>query len=69
MARKSSGSGMSSKVDDDYLDAFRQLHSTESLLKVTPEVLKAGVVQFALQRHISPRLATLLIDVLGLKDV
>ena len=45
---------MSSKVNDDYLDAFRELHSTESLLKVTPEALKAGVVQLALQRHISP---------------
>jgi len=60
---------MNSKLGDDYLDAFRELHLTENLLQVTPEALKAGVVQLALQRHISPRFATLLIDVLGLKDV
>ena len=60
---------MNSKLDDDYLDAFRELHSTESLLKVTPEALKAGVAQLALQRHISAKFATLLIDVLGLRDV
>ena len=60
---------MSSKLVARYLDAFRELHSTESLLQVSPEILKAAIVQLALQEHISPRLATLLIDVLGLKNI